>query len=214
MTLGGRLVSCEWFGTVGYREAHARQVAHRQRVIDGSATEALWLLEHPATLTTGRRAVPGIDVEQWRRDGVDVVATERGGLATWHGPGQLVGYLIVDAGSRQLGVKTMVGAIEDGLIRWLATQGLSATKQCEHRGVWVGNEKIAAIGLHFRKGVSMHGFALNLCNDLDAYERFTPCGIVGAGVTNVLACTGERTTPEAVAMDVGQAVLDGLMNPG
>jgi lipoyl(octanoyl) transferase len=208
---------CEWLGRVPYLEALHRQRDRRERVIarrsaPGPTDEVLWLLEHPPTLTTGRRSVQELDLGAWQRTGVDVVPTERGGLATWHGPGQLVGYLIVDVGTRKIAVKRMISAIEDGVIAWLSSVGVTAGRRCEHRGVWVGSDKIAAIGMHFRKGVSMHGFALNLGNSLDAFDRFTPCGITDGGVTTYLKITGTSVAPADVAMDVGQAVVDAVLN--
>jgi len=203
------LIQAQWLGSQPYRWAHRLQRLRRQAVIAGLAPEVLWTMEHPPTLTTGRRAVPDLRPDLWKARGVDVVATERGGLATWHGPGQLVGYLIVNVGRRGVGVWDTVCAVELGLISWLEGQGIAAARDREHRGVWVGGSKIAAIGMHFRKGVSMHGFSLNVCNDLSAFSKFTPCGIPDASVTSMRVC-GVDTTPFRVAPPVGRAVLGSL----
>jgi lipoyl(octanoyl) transferase len=160
------------------------------------------MLEHDAVVTTGRRVVLGLE-------GLDipVVHTERGGLATYHGPGQLVGYLIADMGRRGHTVKSTVAALESGIIQWLASRGVVGRLRTDARGVWVEGNKIAAIGLHFRRGVTMHGFALNLCTDLHGFGGFIPCGIHDGGVTSLERCSGQVVSCEAVAHDVGSTVL-------
>lgn len=192
-----------------YVETRAAQEAHRDGVIAGTAPEELWLLEHDPVVTTGRRRVEGLDPE---RLGCDVVATERGGLATWHGPGQLVGYPIVDVGSRGGGVRSTVSALEEGVIRWLAGQGIAAGRRPEHPGVWVGRDKICAVGLHFRRGVTLHGFALNLCPDLTVFGRFVPCGITDGGVTSLARLGGPPLAPADAWAGVGAAVRAALVD--
>jgi len=206
----------EWLGALPYAEALARQRERRAAVLAGEAPEALWLLEHdPPVVTVGRRPAPGNPTaEALSADGIDFHRTERGGLATWHGPGQLVAYFIVDVFKRRLGVKGMVAAVEDGVICWLAEQGVGASRRAGYPGVWVGKGKICALGFHFRRGVSMHGIALNLCPDLDAgFGRIFPCGIDDGGVTSLERVTGQRLTPDVVWGAVGemlrQKMLDG-----
>jgi len=177
-------IEVAWLGRVPYREALARQRERREAVIAGGP-EAMWLLEHHPVVTTGRRDAGEIDAAALAAAGIDLVDTERGGLATWHGPGQLVGYLIVDLERRHLHVRTLVSAVEQGLIDWLAGCGVEAGRRDGFPGVWVGRDKIAAIGMHFRRGVSLHGFALNLDCDLGGFGRIVPCGITDGGVTRL-----------------------------
>lgn len=197
----------EWLGRVPYTVALERQRERREAVLRGEADEALWLLEHDPVVTTGRRAVLDLDRD---RIGIPVVETERGGLATYHGPGQLVGYLLLDVGARGGGVRVTVRAVEEGLVTWLAARGASAGRREGYPGVWVGTDKIAAVGMHFRRGVSMHGFALNLTVDLAGFEGFSPCGIRDGGVTSLARIGGEDVAPETVAVEVGFSVLRAL----
>jgi lipoyl(octanoyl) transferase len=197
----------EWLGRVSYLEALGRQRERREAVLRGEAPEAVWLLEHDAVVTTGRREVADLDPA---RIAAPIVATERGGLATYHGPGQLVGYLIVDVGRRGGGVRVTVRAVEEGLIAWLAGRGTTAGRREGYPGVWVGDAKIAAVGMHFRRGVSMHGFALNLTVDLAGFRGFTPCGITDGGVTSLEVVAGSSPDPELAAEDVGRTVIDAM----
>lgn len=194
----------QWLGRVGYRWAWRLQHLRRRAILDGRAPEAFWLLEHDPVVTTGRRPVEQLP------DHIEVVRTERGGLATWHGPGQLVGYLLIDAATRRLGVKGTICGVESGVIRWLEGQGITAGRRPGFPGVWVGRDKICAVGMHFRKGVSMHGFALNVNPDLGSWTGFVPCGITDGGVASVASVKGGSLTPDQVAQEVGHSVVDTL----
>ncbi len=206
------MIAWQWLGTVPYGDALERQRAFREKVIAGTEPESIWILEHPPVLTTGRRAVRDLPPrELFAAHGIETYDTERGGLATYHGPGQLVAYVFVDAFRRGLGVRGTVDALENAIIGWLATQGVAAARNCEHRGVWVGPDKVCAVGLHFRKGVSMHGLALNLTTDLGPYALFTPCGIVDGGVTSLERLTGASPTPSEAAEGVAAALRASLV---
>lgn len=194
----------EWLGRVPYADAWARQVARREQVIAGAAPEALWLLEHDPVITLGRR---GGEVHQ-PEPAWPVVQTERGGLATVHEPGQLVGYCFKDV--RRCGIRRFVEAVEAGLVGWLAEQGVDAGTRAGFPGVWVGEEKVAAVGFHVRSGVTMHGFALNLVNDLAGFSRITPCGLRGVGVTSLERLRGTAPCPGEAAPMVGRTILDAL----
>lgn len=201
----------EWLGRLRYGWAWQLQTLRREAVIDGLAPEACWLLEHDPVITTGLRAVDDVPPDDVLRvRGVDRHRTERGGLATWHGPGQLVGYLILDLPRRGLRVRDTITAIEQGLIDWLADVGVAAGRRAGYPGVWLGADKVAAIGMHFRRGVSMHGFALNLVNDLDGFGLITPCGIEDGGVTTLERVLGGAPTPEEAAIPVGHHVIAAL----
>lgn len=207
-------VEVAWLGRVPYLDALTRQRVRRDRVIDGSAPEAFWLLEHDPVITTGRRGVDDLpDADTLRRRGLQIVHTERGGLATWHGPGQLVGYLVLDLARHGLKVRTMVHGLEQGIIDWLAARDVPAARRDGYPGVWVGRDKVCAVGLHFRHGVSLHGFALNLVNDLDGFQWITPCGITDGGVTTLARRVPDAPRPEDAAPSVARAVLHALGIP-
>lgn len=195
----------QWLGRLEYRWAHRLQHLRREAIVRGSAPEALWLLEHNPVVTTGRRSV-----EQLPQRGIPVVRTERGGLATWHGPGQLMAYVLVDLRARGLSVKGLVAGMEDAVMTWLASMGVKGQRRCGYPGVWVGPDKICAVGIHIRRGVSMHGLALNLHNDMTGYADILPCGITDGGLTTVALKTGEKRTPQAVSEEVGAALVDAL----
>lgn len=198
-----------WLGRVGYAEALAIQRAAREAVIAGEGPERLLLLEHPATVTLGRRGGE-IDRASLERDGVPVVWSERGGLATVHAPGQLVVYLIADLARRRWRVPDVVAALEDGVILWLASRGVAAGRRAGAPGVWVDDAKIAAIGLHLAHQVSMHGLALNLSPDLGLFDRIVPCGLVGLRATSLHRVTGAAPAVEDAAPAVGASVLRAL----
>jgi len=200
-------VNVVWRGTIEYGQALDEQRAYRERVIAREAPEALWLLEHPPVITLGRRAGEvELDRDTIRAAGFAVHETERGGLATCHEPGQLVGYVFFDAS--RLGVRRTVETLEDGLLAWCAGRGLGAGRRDGYPGIWVGHEKICALGLHVRLGVTMHGFALNLVNDLRGFGLITPCGITDGGVTTVGRLIGEQgLAPAMVWEEVGSCVV-------
>ncbi|MBK9647849.1 MAG: lipoyl(octanoyl) transferase LipB [Deltaproteobacteria bacterium] len=194
-----------------YEVAWARQRALRAEILAGQGTEQLALLEHRAVVTFGKREAPGNpDPEALRARGVEVFKTERGGLATWHGPGQLVGYLLFDCGRRGLGVRRLVERLEDGLIAYLGGLGVIAGRREGYPGVWVGDDKIAALGLHIQRGVTMHGFALNLRLGPEAYPGIIPCGITEGGVASLDRLIPDAPGPEEAAPDVAAAVIAAL----
>ncbi len=205
-----------WLGTVPYRRALEQQRAHRQAVLEGRAQPELWLLEHPPVVTEGRRTPPiPTPVSLLAQHGIDWVRTERGGLATYHGPGQLVGYLIADIDQLRLSVKQTVAALEQGLIDWLAERSITASRRPEYPGVWVGRAKIGAVGLHFQRRVSMHGFALNLTTPLAPFSLIVPCGISDGEVTTLAQLVGEAAPrPAEAAPSVAANILSALTDPG
>lgn len=204
-----------WLGLVPYRSALERQRAHREALLAGEVRSELWLLEHPPVVTEGRRPPPiPTPVELLAQHGIDFERTERGGLATYHGPGQLVGYLIADISLLGLGIKATVAALEQGLMDWLAGHGVRAHRRPEYPGVWVGQGKIGAVGLHFHRKVSMHGFALNLTTPLEPFGLIVPCGIHDGSVTTLAQLLGPGApTPAVAAPTVAAAVLSALVSP-
>jgi lipoyl(octanoyl) transferase len=180
-------------GTVEYTEAVVLQERLRERVQAGELPDLLLLLEHPPVYTLGRRSQPGelpLGEEHYRARGIDVVRTRRGGKLTYHGPGQLVGYPIV----RVDDVVAYVRTLEQALVGALADEGLVARGRPEdgpdYTGVWVGERKIASIGVHVARGVTTHGFAVNVENDLQPFGWVVPCGLEGVQMTSLIKETG------------------------
>ena len=183
----------EQLGTLEYREALALQQSRRAAVQAGSAEPVLFLLEHPPVYTRGRRTGPGelpMGEEWYRSQGIDVVDTDRGGRVTYHGPGQLVGYPI----TRVTDVVAFVRSLEEAIIDVLAEVGLTARTRADegadYTGVWIEDRKVASIGIHVQHGVTTHGFAVNVDNDLQPFEWVVPCGLEGVRMTSVCRETG------------------------
>lgn len=178
---------------VDYRTAWQLQKDLHQQVVRGNRPNTLLLLEHPSVYTAGKRT------EQSERptDGTEVIDVDRGGKITWHGPGQLVGYPITVL-SEPIDVVAYVRTIEGLLLEVLSHFGVSGERVEGRSGVWVPrgvtHDKLAAIGIRVSEGVSMHGFALNCNNALDAYENIIACGIRDAGATTLSAVTGREIT--------------------
>ncbi len=208
-------IELEWWGSdLPYREAWDRQHRRREALLAGAGSACLALLEHRSVLTVGRRPAPGTpSPEELAELGIEFFRAERGGLATWHGPGQLVGYLICDVWALGLGAKSTICAVEMGLIHFLGQLGVEAERREGYPGVWVAGRKIAAVGMHFKRGHSMHGFALNLRVDEDPWSHFTPCGIEDAKVVSLHQLTRAAPAPRAACDRVGRCVLAAL-HPG
>src|SRR6266576_3335025 len=192
MTLHAR-----WLGTVPYREAEALQRAVHAR----SDADYLLLQEHPHVYTLGSRA----DLAHVLRDpasvGAELVTADRGGDVTYHGPGQLVGYPIVSLAEWRAGQRDVVAYVrklEAVLIAVLADFGITAAAVPRYTGVWVGDEKIAAIGVRVAQGRTRHGFALNVDPDLTMFDHIVPCGIADRGVTSMARILGAAPSMQAV----------------
>jgi len=177
----GELWTCH-LGRVDYREAVALQERLRERVQAGDLPDLLLLLEHPPVYTTGRRSEPG---ELPATDAIDVVETDRGGKLTYHGPGQLVGYPIMHVPN----VRAFVEDMEAALITALREAGVAAATRegRDYTGVWVEDRKIASIGIHVSRRVSMHGFAVNVDNDLAPFGDVIACGLPDVRMTSLQA---------------------------
>jgi lipoyl(octanoyl) transferase len=204
-----------WLGRVGYVEALAMQerlVASRR---SGGGPDTLLLLEHPPVVTLGRRGDPGhvlLDEEQLRQRGIELHETGRGGDVTFHGPGQLVGYPIVQLPPDRRDAHRYLRDLEQALIDTAGSYGVSATRLQGLTGVWVGDEKLAAIGVRLNTGwITSHGFALNVSVDLESFESIVPCGIAGRGVTSLAKLLGTAPAVREVADRTARhvaAVLD------
>jgi lipoyl(octanoyl) transferase len=202
-----------WLGRVPYAEALALQYARVDARRAGRAGDALLLLEHPPVVTLGRAARPEnlrLSRAELRARGVEVHEVARGGDVTWHGPGQLVGYLVLDLAARgERDVHAHLRRIETILIDALAGVGVPAGRRAGMTGVFVepGPEgaagpprKIASIGVGLRGWTTLHGFALNVCNGPEGFAAIVPCGLHGVEMTSVLA---ERARPDGGADAAG-----------
>ncbi len=180
-------------GRIPYEEALAWQYELVEKRRDGRIGDTLILLEHPPVLTTGRREQSHNILVDTQALGIPVIHTNRGGEVTYHGPGQVVGYLIVDLGNFSRKVKQFVFTLEEVFIRFLEKEyGIKASRHEKHRGVWVGNDKITALGLAIERAVTMHGFAFNVNTDLSHFKWIVPCGIQDRGVTSLEVLTGRK----------------------
>src|SRR3954462_9668069 len=180
-------------GTVEYREAYAIQERVRARRQAAEIPDTLLLVEHPPVYTRGRRTGPGelpMGEDWYRAQGIDVVDVARGGKVTYHGPGQLVGYPIM----RTDDVVAFVRTMERALVAALHDEGLAPRVRTDegpdYTGVWVGDRKVASIGIHVARGVTTHGFAVNVQNDLQPFEWVVPCGLAGVRMTSLLRESG------------------------
>ena len=174
-------------GLVEYRRAWDEQVALARAVRDSVQPNTLLLLEHPHVYTRGRLSKPehlSLAQPELTEQGVSVVDTDRGGLVTYHGPGQLVGYPIIDLRNWG-GPLKYVRTLEQVIIQTLADLGVEAGLVAGLTGVWVGEAKVAAIGVKISRGVAYHGFSLNVNTDLSYYDHIVPCGITDRAVTSM-----------------------------
>lgn len=160
---------------------------------DAGAADRVWLLQHPPVFTLGMNArrehllAPG---------DIPVVDVDRGGQVTYHGPGQLVAYVMLDLRRRHMGVRNLVDVLEQSTIEWLRCNGVTAQSRADAPGVYVDGAKLAALGLRVRRGCSYHGLALNVDMDLAPFARINPCGYEGLPVTQVRELGIELTVDE------------------
>lgn len=204
MGLLTRGLAVERLGLVGYADALARQTELHERRVTGDVDDTLLLLEHPHVFTIGRRGARDdvlLDTEALRAGGIEVVETDRGGQVTYHGPGQLVGYPIIDLGGGA-DLVAYVRKLEDVMIGALARFGIAADRDAGNTGVWVGSAKIGAIGVRVTRNVTKHGFALNVSPDLSYFAGIVPCGITDRGVTSMVVELGRVPPVGEVAVIV------------
>jgi lipoyl(octanoyl) transferase len=204
-----KVISVSRYETMEYQQAWQLQRALHADVANGIRENTLVLLEHPSVYTAGRRT------EEFERplDGSHVIDVDRGGRITWHGPGQLVGYPIIKL-LEPTEVVGFVREIENALINVCSDLGVSAMRIEGRSGVWIvdsqGDRKIAAIGVRVAKGVTMHGFAINVNPDLKAYDQIVACGIRDAQVTSLQKELGREITVAEVTNIVETQVLKSL----
>jgi len=184
-----KILRVEELGVIDYLSAWEMQKEIQEKVINNIEPNTLLIMEHPSVYTAGRRT----EISDRPLDDTPVIDVDRGGKITWHGLGQIVGYPIVKL-KNSTDVVGFVRELESALIEICDEFGINAQRYCERSGVWLrdekGDRKIAAIGLRVAKGVTMHGFALNVNPDLTAYSKIIPCGIADAKVTSLAAELG------------------------
>ncbi|TVQ26583.1 MAG: lipoyl(octanoyl) transferase LipB [Spirochaetaceae bacterium] len=196
-------------GRMPYGEAlEIQDQANRSRY-DEEIPDTLFFVEHPPVITLGRSTSEDdilISSEERSRLGVEVHRISRGGLATYHGPGQLVGYPIVHLYEQAVHIKRFITALERMFVDMLGElYNVDAHLDAENRGVWVGSRKITAVGIAVRNRVTMHGFAFNVTTDLSHFDWIIPCGIRDRGVTSLEECTGRTVNLADVRAQVTRA---------
>lgn len=192
-----RTLRVERMGRIAYGPMHDLQCARQREVIEGKAEDTLYLLEHDPVITLGKNTGDGhvLADERTRRErGVELHQTGRGGDVTFHGPGQLVGYPIVQMQEGEKDIRGFVWKVEELVIRTCADFGVRAERVEGLRGVWVGDDKVGAVGIRVSRWTSLHGFALNVSTDLSYFNLIVPCGIEDKGVTSLEKLTG-RSIP-------------------
>ena len=201
------LLRVEELGVIDYLSAWQIQKEIQKKVINNIDPNTLLILQHPSVYTAGRRT----EITDRPLDNTPVLDVDRGGKITWHGLGQIVGYPIIKL-KNSTDVVGFVRELETALIEICDEFGIKAQRYCERSGVWLrdekGDRKIAAIGLRVAKGVTMHGFALNVNPDLSAYSKIIPCGIADAKVTSLSAELGRN-----IAIDEVMPVLKKYILP-
>ena len=199
-----------WWGRVPYEPAWRRMQAFTETRAP-ETPDQLWCLEHPPTFTQG---MAGKAEHVLAAGDIPVVGIDRGGQVTYHGPGQLVVYPMLDLRRLGLGVRDLVTAIEQAIIAYVAGFGIEAVARRDAPGVYVGGAKLAALGLRIRRGCSYHGLALNVQMDLAPYARINPCGYTGLAVTELAALLTPTPTVRQVAAGLLPHLWRELRLPG
>jgi lipoyl(octanoyl) transferase len=174
-------LAVERWGRTGYADAHTRQQELVRRRIAGEIGDTLVLTEHEPVITLGRKTPRGAS----HAGAIPIVEVERGGEATYHGPGQLVGYPIVLLDGERRDLHRYLRDLEEVVIRMLASLGIASGRKPGLTGVWIGERKVCSLGVAVRRWVAWHGFALNVTTDLDAFHGFKPCGLDADVMTRV-----------------------------
>ncbi len=212
-------LTVRWLGRQAYEPTwRAMQAYTDQR--DANSADELWLLEHPPVFTQGQAG----KAEHLLAPGdIPVVQVDRGGQVTYHGPGQLVGYVLMDLKRAGIGIRQLVSHIENSLVELLAEFSLGSSPRADAPGVYLGNgAKIAQLGLRVRRGCTFHGLSLNVDMDLSVFQRINPCGHAGMAVTDIASSTGKSPDFDDVAArltaifarTLGYAHVDQVYNAG
>jgi lipoyl(octanoyl) transferase len=206
------IVSPRWLGRISYEEGLELQESLLLAKVAGDPDNHLLLLEHEPVYTMGRSR----DDSSLREESIlphPVHRTNRGGQATYHGPGQLVGYPVLDLSLFGRDLHDYLRFLEEILIILLSRHGIAGGRMEGKTGVWVGEQKIASLGVGVRKWISMHGFAINICGDLSAFNHITPCGLPGVTMTSLEAEGASGVTVESCAREVAE-IFNELLQSG
>ncbi len=206
------IVSPRWLGRISYEEGLELQESLLLAKVAGDPDNHLLLLEHEAVYTMGRSR----DDSSLREESIlphPVHRTNRGGQATYHGPGQLVGYPVLDLSLFGRDLHDYLRFLEEILIILLSRHGIAGGRMEGKTGVWVGERKIASLGVGVRRWISMHGFAINICGDLSAFNHITPCGLPGVTMTSLEAEGASGVTVESCAREVAE-IFNELLQSG
>ena len=170
---------------VNYSKAIKFLEKRLDQISKNKAKELIWILEHPSTYTSGNV----LDKKDILDNSIKIIKTSRGGKITWHGPGQIVCYLVINLNNRKKNIRNFLNIIESSIINTLKEFGINSYADRKNIGIWVntksGEKKIAAIGIKIKKWITFHGFSININNDLNYYKKIIPCGIKNKGVTNL-----------------------------
>jgi len=200
-----------WLGKIDYGEAYDIQNKLWSQKMNGWAEDALLMLSHPPTFTVGKSGKLEnllLTKEELAREGISLFFIDRGGDITYHGPGQLVVYPIIDLKNWEKDIHRYIHCLEEVVIRTLASLSIEAQRDENHVGVWVGDEKIAAIGVRIKKWITMHGLALNVNPDLEHFSYINPCGILDKGVTSITRLLSREVPMESVVRELVKQFSD------
>ncbi len=209
-----RVYVADYLGLVPYESALNLQQRLRQARAEGSIPDIMLLLQHPPVFTIGRfRGEEDIIVPPWklRQEGITVFHTSRGGSSTYHGPGQLVGYPILNLKENRIGVREYIWKLEAVIIELLRSLGIRGHRVAKYPGIWVNEEKVCSIGIHVSHHITMHGFALNIDTDLRHFEYINPCGIKDKVMTCISKLLGHPIEVEVVTgalLDTFSAIFE------
>lgn len=188
-------------GIVPYADAWHLQVELRKARKAGLIRDTLLLLQHPPTITLGRRGTRNnllVSDDVLHRQGIDMYVTDRGGDITYHGPGQIIGYPILDLHGRRLSVARYLSQLEDVLLRTLADLGIEGSRRPGLIGIWIGSLKAASLGIRVSGGITSHGFGLNVSTDLQPFQYINPCGMPETRMTSISMARNETVPVESV----------------
>lgn len=209
-------ITCYSLGLVPYEDAYCLQHELADRRLNGQIGDCVLLLEHPPVITLGRRGNPAhilVPPSLLAQENIPVYRIERGGDATYHGPGQVIVYPILNLHARELGAGDYMHRLEEAVIRTLAEYGIQAHRRPGYIGVWVHQNKICAMGVRIRRGVTLHGLALNVNPCMEHWALIVPCGIYDGGVTSIaqeLGCS-PKDVPFRLANHLGRVLESNIV---
>ncbi|CAG0911236.1 unnamed protein product [Cyprideis torosa] len=196
---------------MGYRQSHKLQLDSVAAQLAGVEEENIYMVEHPPVFTLGRNGSTAsllLPEEKIMEAGVEIVATERGGDITYHGPGQLVVYPILNLRKRKIAVSEFISMLEDVMLATATDYGVLANRDARNRGIWVGNRKLGSVGIRIRHGISFHGLALNVALSLEHFRWIQPCGLSGVQMTMLSQQSRQEMSVEEVKSNMRGHIID------